>query len=291
MHTIRVVDSHTAGEPTRVVVCGGPDFGHGSVPDQLQRFRNDFAHFRAAVVNEPRGSDVLVGAWLVPPVDQASVAGVIFFNNVGWLGMCGHGMIGVVVTLGYLGRIQPGDHQLETPVGTVRATWHSDGSVSVVNVPSYRQARSVTVQVEGVGRVTGDVAWGGNWFYLVDARSSSCRGRMSTDCSISAGGFARRSTSRAFLKWTTSSCLARRKRRATMRQLCALPGPRLRPFAVRHGHECQVGLSGSRRQVSRRHALGAGKCAGQHLHGSLPLARSPSWQHRTGDHRIGVHPH
>ena len=117
---IRVVDSHTAGEPTRVVVGGGPDFGRGSVPDQLTRFRDEFSHYRAAIVNEPRGSDVLVGAWLVPPADKHSVAGVIFFNNVGWLGMCGHGMIGVVVTLGHLGRIRRGEHQLETPVGTVR---------------------------------------------------------------------------------------------------------------------------------------------------------------------------
>lgn len=169
MQKIRVVDSHTAGEPTRVVVGGGPDFGRGSVPDQLTRFRDEFAHYRAAIVNEPRGSDVLVGAWLVPPVDKNSTAGVIFFNNVGWLGMCGHGMIGVVVTLGHLGRIQPGEHQLETPVGTVRATWHADGSVSVVNVPSYRAAQRVTVHVAGVGDITGDVAWGGNWFFLTDA--------------------------------------------------------------------------------------------------------------------------
>ena len=167
-HKIRVIDSHTGGEPTRVVIHGAPDLGRGSVQDQLCRFRRDYPQFRGAIVNEPRGSDLLVGAWLVPPADSASVTGVIFFNNVGWLGMCGHGMIGVVVTLGYLGRIHPGDHQIETPVGTIRTTLHPDGSVSVTNVASYRRAKDVTVQVDGIGAVTGDVAWGGNWFFLVE---------------------------------------------------------------------------------------------------------------------------
>ena len=165
---IHVVDSHTGGEPTRVVIDGGPDLGRGSVEDRLQTFRKQHDRFRSAVVNEPRGSDVLVGALLVPPVDAASTAGVIFFNNVGVLGMCGHGTIGLMVTLAHLGRIKPGEHQLETPVGFVRATLHADGSVSVANVPSFRKAKAISIDVPEIGKVTGDVAWGGNWFLLME---------------------------------------------------------------------------------------------------------------------------
>jgi len=167
MKRIAIVDSHTGGEPTRVVIDGGPDLGKGTVAEQLAAFRAGHDRFRSAVVNEPRGSDVLVGALLVPPSDPACAAGVIFFNNVGFLGMCGHGAIGVVATLAHLGRIQPGEHRLETPVGVVRATLHPSGEVSVANVPSYRLAKAVTVSVPGLDEVTGDVAWGGNWFFLV----------------------------------------------------------------------------------------------------------------------------
>lgn len=168
MRRIAVIDSHTGGEPTRVVVHGGPELGPGTVADKLKVFREQHDRFRSAVVNEPRGSDVLVGALLVEPNDPSCVAAVIFFNNVGCLGMCGHGTIGLVVTLAHLGRIQTGAHRLETPVGVVTATLHDDGSVSVANVPSYRQVKAVTVDVPGLGAVTGDVAWGGNWFFLVE---------------------------------------------------------------------------------------------------------------------------
>jgi 4-hydroxyproline epimerase len=132
-------------------------------------FRDHFDAFRSAVVNEPRGSDVLVGALLCEPVDPSCAAGVIFFNNVGVLNMCGHGTIGVAVTLAHLGRIGPGRHQLETPVGVVGFEYHGAGRVTIANVPSYRHAAGVTVEVEGFGPVTGDVAWGGNWFFLVGA--------------------------------------------------------------------------------------------------------------------------
>src|SRR5438876_2864679 len=125
MKRITVIDSHTAGEPTRVVVSGGPDLGNGSVADQLKIFRTQHDQFRSAVVNEPRGSDVLVGALLVPPTDPACSTGVIFFNNVGYLGMCGHGIIGVMAALGHLGRARPGEHRIETPVGQVTATLRS----------------------------------------------------------------------------------------------------------------------------------------------------------------------
>jgi 4-hydroxyproline epimerase len=164
---VRVIDSHTGGEPTRLVISGGPDLGHGSLAERLQRFRSEHDSFRSAVVNEPRGSDVIVGALLCEPVDPTCAAGVIFFNNVGYLGMCGHGSIGLVATLSFMKRIVPGEHRIETPVGTVSAVLHSGGQVTVNNVASYRASANVEVEVPGYGTVRGDVAWGGNWFFLV----------------------------------------------------------------------------------------------------------------------------
>jgi 4-hydroxyproline epimerase len=169
MKRISFIDSHTGGEPTRLVTGGGPDLGSGSLARRLQLLREGHDEFRRAVVTEPRGSDVLVGALLCEPADPASAAGVIFFNNVGYLGMCGHGTIGLVATLAHMGKLQPGSHRLETPVGDVTAQLHEDGSVSVHNVPAYRHAAGASVQIEWRGqplRVTGDVAWGGNWFFL-----------------------------------------------------------------------------------------------------------------------------
>jgi 4-hydroxyproline epimerase len=164
---VLVIDSHTGGEPTRLVVSGGPHLGDGPLNERLDRFRSNHDGFRSAVVNEPRGSDVMVGALLCEPVDRSCAAGVIFFNNVGYLGMCGHGTIGLVATLGYMKRISPGEHRIETPVGVVRATLHENGEVTVNNVPSYRSASNVVVSVPGYGNVHGDIAWGGNWFFLV----------------------------------------------------------------------------------------------------------------------------
>jgi 4-hydroxyproline epimerase len=164
---IGVIDTHTAGEPTRVVVSGGPDLGGGSLQQQRALFRDRFDTFRSAVVNEPRGSDVMVGALLCPPTDPRCTAGVIFFNNVGYLNMCGHGTIGVAVALGHLGRIQEGRYLLETPVGVVAFDYDGQCTVALDNVPSYRHAAGVEVEVPGHAKVRGDVAWGGNWFFLV----------------------------------------------------------------------------------------------------------------------------
>ncbi len=175
---IKVVDSHTGGEPTRVVVSGGPDLGRGDLLTRAKVFRERFDEFRSAVTCEPRGSDALVGALVCEPVDPRCAAGVIFFNNVGYLNMCGHGTIGLVVTLAHLGRIAPGTHLIETVVGTVSAQLHEgDGhqsgsevavgnKVTIGNVPSFRSAANIKIYVEGHGDVTGDVAWGGNWFFL-----------------------------------------------------------------------------------------------------------------------------
>jgi 4-hydroxyproline epimerase len=166
MHRIEVVDSHTEGEPTRTIIAGGPDLGAGPLPDRLARFRDHFDDYRYAVVNEPRGSEIVVGALLCPPTDPSCAAGAIFFDNADYLGMCGHGTIGVAVTLAHLGRITPGRHRLETPVGIV--AFEIDGNrVTIDNVPSYRLAAAVPVEVPGIGTVRGDVAWGGNWFFLI----------------------------------------------------------------------------------------------------------------------------
>jgi 4-hydroxyproline epimerase len=168
IHRIQVIDSHTGGEPTRVVMAGGPDLGGGRLAERRERFRLQHDAFRSAIVNEPRGSDVTVGALLCSPADPSCAAGVIFFNNVGYLGMCGHGMIGLVATLAHLGRIGPGEHRIETPVGIVQARLHETSEVTITNVPSYRLASSIRVDVTGHGPVVGDVAWGGNWFFLVN---------------------------------------------------------------------------------------------------------------------------
>jgi len=170
---VHVVDSHTAGEPTRTVIAGGPDLGIGPLSERRCLFAQEHDAFRRAVVNEPRGSDVLVGALLQKPCDPTCAAGVVYFNNVGVLGMCGHGTIGIVATLAYLGRIQPGLHKIETPVGIVAAELRNDGSVELENVPSYRSQSGVPLDVPGYGRVSGDVAWGGNWFFLVGTHGLS----------------------------------------------------------------------------------------------------------------------
>ena len=165
---IDVIDSHSAGEPTRCVIAGGPQLGQGPLAERLQRLRNEHDFYRRAILCEPRGSEVLVGALLVEPVDPAAAAGVLFFNNAGYLGMCGHGMIGVAATLSYLDRIRAGRHKVETPVGDVAIHLAENGEVTVANVDAYRYRARVLVQVEGYGTVHGDVAWGGNWFFLVE---------------------------------------------------------------------------------------------------------------------------
>jgi 4-hydroxyproline epimerase len=167
MKQIQVIDSHTGGEPTRIVITGGPDLGQGSLAERQRRLQGEFDEFRSAVVNEPRGSSVLVGGLICEPEDKTCAVGVIFFNNYGYLGMCGHGSMGLMVTLRHLGRIETGSYRLETSVGIVGAELRRDGQVSIENVPSIRYRRDVELSVPEYGTVTGDIGWGGNWFFLV----------------------------------------------------------------------------------------------------------------------------
>ena len=186
MQRITVLDSHTGGEPTRLVLDGFPDLGQGSMAARRALLAKEHDRWRTATVLEPRGNDVLVGALLCTPVDPRNAAGVIFFNNSGYLGMCGHGTIGLVASLAHLGRITPGVHGIETPVGTVQTTLHADGSVSVQNVPAFRLRHALVIEVAGYGPVTGDVAWGGNWFFLVSAPAQ----RIAGDNLAALGAFA-----------------------------------------------------------------------------------------------------
>jgi proline racemase len=166
---IRVVDSHTEGEPTRVVIDGWPAPEGATMIERRDHVRDQYDHLRRAVVCEPRGNDAVVGALLTSPVNAGSHAGIIFFNNGTYLGMCGHGLIGVVRTLAYLGQLAPGTAQFDTPVGTVSAELAADGTVTIRNIASYLHARDVAVDVPGYGIVTGDIAWGGNWFFITHA--------------------------------------------------------------------------------------------------------------------------
>jgi len=169
---MRFIDSHTEGEPTRVILDGGPDLGDGPLDERLQVLALQHDDFRKTVILEPRGTDAIVGALLCPPTDPSCVTGVIYFNNTGYLGMCGHGTMGVAATLAYLGRVEPGTMKFETPVGIVQVELADPNEVTIENVPSYRLHQGVELEIPGLGMIRGDVAWGGNWFFL--AESTPC---------------------------------------------------------------------------------------------------------------------
>lgn len=166
---MQVIDSHTEGEPTRLVVAGGPDLGSGPLARRRRLFAERHDGFRTFALNEPRGFDAVVGGLLCEPAAPGCAAGLIFFNNAGYLGMCGHGTIGAAVTLAHMGRLAPGRHSFDTPVGVVSVELHDRNTVTIANVPSFLHRDGARVPVEGLGTVTGDVAWGGNWFFLTEA--------------------------------------------------------------------------------------------------------------------------
>ena len=163
---MQVIDSHTEGEPTRLILSGGPDLGSGPMATRRKIFSTDHDRFRTAAICEPRGSDAMVGALLCDATDATCTAGLIFFNNAGYLGMCGHASIGAAVSLHHLGRIDLGLHRFETPVGIVSVMLSDPHTAMIENVASYRLHEDINLHVPGLGLVSGDVAWGGNWFFL-----------------------------------------------------------------------------------------------------------------------------
>ena len=163
----KVIDSHTGGEPTRVIIEGGPDLGSGPLLERARLLEEKHLEFCRSVLCEPRGYDAMVGALVVAPVNKQCVTGVIFFNTSKNLGMCGHATLGLLVTLYHLGQISVGVYKIETPVGIVSAQLHDPNSATVINVESYRYKKDISVRVEKFGKITGDIAWGGNWFFLV----------------------------------------------------------------------------------------------------------------------------
>ena len=167
MNRIQVIDSHTEGEPTRVVLEGQLPLRGSTMVERRADFATRFDDLRRGLVLEPRGADPVVGAVLTEPVNLESIAGVVYFNNAGVLGMCGHGTMGVAETLAHLGRIGHGEYQLDTPVGPILFQRDSEGMVSIQNVESYRFAKNVPLFLEGLDPIVGDIAWGGNWFYIV----------------------------------------------------------------------------------------------------------------------------
>ncbi len=165
---LKIIDSHTGGEPTRVIVKGCPDLGIGTSAQKIQTLRENYDWIRTATLLEPRGFEAMVGAILTEPHSEDCVAGVIFFNNSGYLNMCIHGTIGLAATLKHMGVINSGSHKIDTPVGIVTIHLNDDDSISVDNVASYRYKSEISVEVPNYGTITGDIAWGGNWFFLID---------------------------------------------------------------------------------------------------------------------------
>ncbi len=165
---IKVLDTHTGGEPTRLVLDGGPDLGSGPLSERARLLQEKHGKFCQAVIGEPRGSAACVGALLVEPHDKACSFGVIFFNRAGSLAMCGHGLIGTVVALAHSGLVEPGLVRLETPAGYIAAILSANGEVTFDNVPAYRREKDLTIYLPGVGDVQADLAWGGNWFCLIE---------------------------------------------------------------------------------------------------------------------------
>ncbi|HMO12716.1 MAG TPA: proline racemase family protein [Pirellulaceae bacterium] len=167
--SLHAIDSHTAGEPTRVVVSGVPEPNGKTLLEKRAFMQAELDWVRTATVCEPRGHDAVVGALLCQPERATSLIGVIFFNNVGYLNGCIHGTIGVAQTLQHLGRIGAGEYDFDTPAGVVTVSLEADGSVRVTNVRSFRHLNDMQVTIQGRATLQGDVAWGGNWFFLTDA--------------------------------------------------------------------------------------------------------------------------
>jgi 4-hydroxyproline epimerase len=178
-HTFFCVDGHTCGNPVRLVAGGGPTLKGANMVEKRAHFLAEFDWVRTGLMFEPRGHDMMSGAILYPPTrDDADIA-FLFIETSGCLPMCGHGTIGTVTMALERGLVtprEPGMLRIDTPAGLVTATYVRNGdhvdSVRITNVASYLHARDLTAEVEGLGTLTVDVAYGGNFYAIVDAQAA-----------------------------------------------------------------------------------------------------------------------
>ncbi|HUI64685.1 MAG TPA: 4-hydroxyproline epimerase [Bacteroidota bacterium] len=174
-HTFFCIDAHTCGNPVRVVVGGGPTLEGGTMSERRQQFLAQYDWIRTALMFEPRGHDMMSGSILYPPISPENDAALLFIETSGCLPMCGHGTIGTAAVLIEHGLVRPhvpGTLRLEVPAGTVEAHYRlEDGrvhSVRIVNVPSFAEQMGVQVAVPGIGTLSLDVAYGGNFYGIID---------------------------------------------------------------------------------------------------------------------------
>lgn len=173
--TFNCIDAHTCGNPVRVVKSGGPKLNGASMSEKRQHFLKEYDWIRKGLMFEPRGHDMMSGSILYPPNDPANDSGVLFIETSGCLPMCGHGTIGTVtiaIEQGLITPKVPGRLRLETPAGLVLVTYQQSGNkvewVKLTNVKSYLAAANLTIDCPELGELTFDVAYGGNFYAIVD---------------------------------------------------------------------------------------------------------------------------
>jgi len=193
-----VIDSHTAGHPTRIVVGGLPKVRGGSVAQKRDYIKSKMDYIRTLLCNEPRGHSCMYGAFLVEPSSEDADFGVIFFSTASYDDMCGHGTIGVATVLTEMNMVRREEPTtevtFETPAGLVRVETKVVGgkvkSVSFVNVPAFLYKKDISIDVPGYGEVKGDVAFGGNWFFYVNAKEIGVRVRSENVDALARAGIA-----------------------------------------------------------------------------------------------------
>ena len=178
-HTFFCIDGHTCGNPVRVVAGGAPALAGSTMLEKRAHFLAEFDWIRHALMFEPRGHDMMSGAILYPPTRADCDAAILFIETSGCLPMCGHGTIGTVTTMierGLVTPATPGRLNLDTPAGPVAAEYEQKGPfvewVRLTNVPSYLHASGLEADVDGIGRLRIDVAYGGNFYAIIDPQES-----------------------------------------------------------------------------------------------------------------------
>lgn len=179
LNTFSCIDAHTCGNPVRVVAEGGPELAGANMFEKRQHFLKEYDWIRKGLMFEPRGHDMMSGSILYPPSDPANDAGILFIETSGCLPMCGHGTIGTVTVAVERGLISPkteGSLKLETPAGVVNAFYYMENrkvrSVRFQNIPSFLAAAHCSVDLPSLGRIKFDVAYGGNFYAIVDPQEN-----------------------------------------------------------------------------------------------------------------------